>query len=285
MKKIILTLLLAVSVLTLAACDGNNTEAKDEITVVFFSSNNEGDSYARQRNLQPGDLITEPVFAPTDDEDNPNDGSPYRKGYTFNGWYTEYTAENLWDFDTDTVGEESIVLYAGWTPDLHNIIYQSILDNEDERITAQVYLTEFYSGESGVLPIAAKTGFEFVAWYTYPWLNEAGEVATIPGDSGYQIIPDGQVEDLVLYAHWEPISVRVTFKINYPIDGEGPENINPVLFPYGDPIDFTVLDDTAEYRFLGWNTKSDGTGTFYNNGDIFERTQRITLYGTWELID
>lgn len=264
MKKIILTVLLAVSLFTLAAC-GENTDARDELTVVFFTSNNEGDSLERLRNLTKGDLVPVPEV-------------PARQGFTFEGWYADYQLTTPWNFATDKIGDESIVLYAGWTPDVHSITYE-LYGGE---LVGDDYLTEFYSEQSGVLPIASKAGFSFIAWYTYPWIDET---STKPGDPGHQVIPEGSVEPLVLYAHWEPVKVRVTFKINFPVDGQGPENLSPVLYNYGALIDFMQFEDTNGYRFLGWNTRSDGSGDFYEQGDIFERTQRVTLYGTWELID
>lgn len=265
MKKIILTLLLAVSLFTLAACGNKTPDARDELTVVFFTSNNNGDSLERLRNIEKNSLIPIPE-------------EPSRQGFTFEGWYADYQLTDSWDFDTDKIGEESMVLYAGWIPTLFNISYELY---GGEMITDD-YMTEFYAGDSGVLPIAKKAGFSFVAWYLYPWVDES---STIPGDSGHQVLPEGQVQDLVLYAHWKPVSVRVTFSINYPVEGQGPDSISPILFDYGDAVDFPQLENTGTYRFIGWNTRKDGTGDFYEQGEIFERTQRVTLYGAWELID
>lgn len=264
MRKIILTFVLALSLFTLAAC-GDNTDARDELTVVFFTSNNEGTSLERLRNLEKGQLLPVPT-------------EPARQGFTFEGWYADYQLTTPWDFTTDKIGDESMVLYAGWTPDKHNITYE-LYGGE---MLSDDYIKEFYSEESGVLPIAKKTGFSFVAWYLYPWVDET---STKPGDPGHQVIPEGQVEELVLYAHWAPVKVRVTFNINFPVNGQGPDNVPPILYNYGAEIDFTQFDDTNGYRFLGWNTRSDGSGDFYEQGEIFERTQRITLYGAWELIE
>ena len=53
---------------------------------------------------------------------------------------------------------------------------------------------------------------------------------------------------------------------------------------YGTVIDFVEFDDTLGYTFLGWNTRADGTGDFYEDGELFERTIKIKLFGVWELI-
>ena len=36
------------------------------------------------------------------------------------------------------------------------------------------------------------------------------------------------------------------------------------------------------YDFLGWNTKSDGSGTDYHSESVIELTDDITLYAQWE---
>ena len=37
------------------------------------------------------------------------------------------------------------------------------------------------------------------------------------------------------------------------------------------------------YRFTGWNTESDGSGTAYTEGQIINAKENITLYAQWEL--
>lgn len=264
MKKITLALTLLLLVFGLSACSDQKYRNED-VTIIFFTANFGATEVESYFNVDPNSTIDEPE-------------EPTRLGFIFDGWYTDTTHETEWDFDNDTVGETSMVLYAGWIPMEHDIIYDL---NGGEMVTTD-YITTFLTGEYKILPIARLTGYTFVAWYLYDWVDES---STKAGDAGYQTIPEGQYEDLYLYAHYEPVSVRVTFTVNYPVDGEGPDSPPTRLVPYGSEINFPILDDTAEYEFLGWNTRSDGSGTFYINGDEFVRTQRITLYGAWQLIE
>ena len=39
-----------------------------------------------------------------------------------------------------------------------------------------------------------------------------------------------------------------------------------------------------KYTFIGWNTKADGSGTAYSDGQIISLTGDITLYAQWEII-
>lgn len=265
MKKIVLFLALIMSVVALSACQDQKYN-DERISVVFFTANTGATLIDTYFNLEPNQLISEPSQDPT------------RPGFVFDGWYVDYQQTELWDFDVDRVGETSMVLFAKWNPAVFNIIY----DLNGGVIPATDYPTEFYSGDSNVLPQPSQTGFLFVSWYLYDWIDES---STKPGDAGYQSLPPDYFQDLYLYAHWEAITVRITFRANYPIDGEGPENPDSKTVGYGSIIDFEELADTTQYRFVGWNSKQDGTGTFYVDGDIFERTQRITLNGVWELIE
>ena len=40
---------------------------------------------------------------------------PAREGYTFTGWYTDASCQELWDTENRTV-EADVTLYAGWQP-------------------------------------------------------------------------------------------------------------------------------------------------------------------------
>lgn len=264
MKKLFLVFSLALFVFSLSACT-DQKYTNDTVTVIFYTSNFGSTPVESYLDVEPNSMIEPPE-------------EPSREGFFFNGWYTDLKKTDQWDFDVDTVGETSIVLYAGWDPMIFDIIYDL---NGGEMVTDD-YPTTFVPGDYEVLPTARRTGFEFVAWYTYDWVDPS---STIPGDSGYQVLPQEYYEDLYLYAHYEAVTVRVTFRSNYPLETGGPDNPSSEMVAYGSEIDFDMFEDHGDYRFIGWNTREDGTGDFYTNGDIFERTQRITLYGVWELIE
>jgi uncharacterized repeat protein (TIGR02543 family) len=265
MKKITLFIVLLVAVVALAGCQDQQFQ-NDDITVIFFTANFGSTEVESYLNVEPNTVISEP-------ED------PVREGFTFNGWFQDFYKTVPWDFDTDTVGDTSIVLYAKWTPNVYNIIY----DTNGGEITTTDYPTQFTAGQSVILPFVRLTGYSFVAWYPYDWESEDD---TIPGDPGFQSSPQEQYEDLYLYAHYEAVRVQVNFNVNYPGDAaDAPERPQAILVSYGAINDFIVFDDTAEYTFMGWNSTPSGSGTFYNNGEPFERTQRITLYAIWQLIE
>ena len=60
-----------------------------------------------------GDLIERPA-------------DPEKKGYTFFGWYKDAECTKLWDFETETL-EEDTTLYAKWTENPVSPIMRSVL--------------------------------------------------------------------------------------------------------------------------------------------------------------
>jgi len=262
MKKAVIVLLAALILLSVSSCK-TEVEDDDRINVMFFTANNNASRIPSYLDLQPGQTIEKPE-------------NPTRDGYAFIGWYKDFYKTEAWDFDNDTIGNESIVLYADWKPAIFSLTY--VLNGGT--MPSDDYKTTFEGGDFSVLPLPTQAGFTFISWYTYDWKDESGEVTTIPGDKGHLKIP-GVFEDITLYAHWEPTIVDVKFSINYPEDNAPDLEVTRRKVNYGDIIDFEVPEDTSGYSFQGWNTKRDGTGDYYINGESFERTLRLTLYAVW----
>lgn len=272
MRKLLSVALLFVAILSLSACKDTQTP-DDSIKVQFYSAVTNDTNPTDMENLTAGQKIAKPA-------------DPFREGFAFDGWFTEYNTVNEWDFDTDTVGETSMILFAKWVPAIYDLTLVLYLEDGAEVIlTNDDIPAEFTPDDNIVLPIPSRTGFTFVSWYRVDELildTETGLYEPKAGDPGYTIVPTDGYEDLTLYAYWETIRVRVQFDANYPIDDEGPDNPTTMYLDYGTEIDFTMFADTDAYTFLGWNTRADGTGTFYVNGAPFERTAKVKLFGIWE---
>jgi uncharacterized repeat protein (TIGR02543 family) len=262
MKKILSLMIIVFSTFFLASCE-DQKYADDAVNVIFFTANFGATYIEPYLFVEPGATIEKP-------ED------PSRQGYNFMGWYRDLNYTEPYDFEADVVTDTTMILYAKWEAAVLNIYYE-LYGGE---FVGTTYPTTFFAGETKVLPQATRTGYLFVSWYTYPWVDES---STKPGDAGLVSIPNTVYEDLYIYAHWEAIKVSVSFRINYPLTTGAPANVNSRTVPYGTVIDFPVLADTDLYEFVGWNSRSDGTGIYYVNGDVFVRTQRLTVYAIWQL--
>jgi uncharacterized repeat protein (TIGR02543 family) len=263
--------LLAASVILLSSCNGSSS-LDPEYNVYFFTVNNapiKADTYF---DVEVGSLL-----------DRPED--PTRPGFDFSGWFTDYARTIEWDFDVDTMPERSLVLYARFDANFKNIVYNL----NGGVMTTSNYPIVFIPGQTFVLPRARKTGYLFRGWFLYDQIleNFPNNEGTKPGDVGISALPSSAFEDFVVYAHWTVIKVVVTFRANHPLGNSVISNPSSRTIAYGTVIEYGVnfpadLGEVSGYFFTGWNSRADGTGDNYLDGEIFIRTLAITLHGQWQ---
>jgi len=126
---------------------------------------------------------------------------------------------------------------------------------------------------SKLTPSFSYAGFSFKSWNTN--INGSG---TTYGDGATFNFSS----DLILYAQWIPSSHIVTFNENRNLSDlaysvqiratQGPltlfANLSPTLSNPG-------------YSFSSWNTKANGSGVRYANGQSFSFASDLTLYAQW----
>jgi len=91
--------------------------------------------------------------------------------------------------------------------------------------------------------------------------------------------------NLTFHAHWtvNPVSGNVTYDANGATGGSVP--VDATTYAAGQTV--TVLGNSgslvyAGYTFLGWQTKADGSGTAYKQGQTFTKgSASVTLYALW----
>lgn len=126
--------------------------------------------------------------------------SPQRKGYTFDGWYTEKGLGKGYEvFLSDIFDEtENIYLYAHWIKNEASLI--SLELNYDNCPKDKLTCKAFEGKPIEKMPTPPeRVGFEFAGWYTIP---------TDPGKTEHNIhVKNGTVftgdEMSTLYAHWK----------------------------------------------------------------------------------
>lgn len=196
-------------------------------------------------------------------------------GYKWVGWNTaangtgtHYDEDDLLPF----VGAD-ITLYAEWELH-HHVTYDG---NTNTGGTVPTDATEYYAGDtvtgaanSGTL---VKTGYSFRGWNTAA--DGSGTHIAVAGT----FIFAGAA--LTLYAEWEA-SKAVTYDGNSNDAGSVPtdatayykEDLAPVAGNSGALA-------RAGYRWAGWNTAADYTGTHYDHGQSVPMTAAVTLYAEW----
>lgn len=188
--------------------------------------------------------------------------------HVFTGWYKDEACTQKWDFDSDTLTEDTI-LYAGWSAssyvaELHvnggTLSGENITEGEDG--TYQFSFT--YSDETAYnLPTPTRDNYDFVGWY---------KEADLLGEKVTQI-PVNSSGGLVYYAKWE--LQTTAYAITYQLNGGINNDANPDTYISGTAVTLAVATKEG-HDFDGWY-KED---SFTTKVEVISATQTgaITLH-------
>ena len=114
-----------------------------------------------------------------------------------------------------------------------------------------------------------RTGYTFTGWNT-------------KADGSGTSYTNGQTitltSNLTLYAQWKKdVIYTITFNAN---GGSGTMSALSVKEGASQKLTANSFTRTG-YIFTGWNTKADGSGTSYTNGQTITPTSNLTLYAQW----
>ena len=159
---------------------------------------------------------------------------PSRTGYTFDGWYGDWscTGSPVTEISATDTGDKTF--YAGWRANTYTVSF----DANDGGVTvnpASKIVT--YEYQYGTLPTLTRIGYTFDGWYTS---QTGGEKVT--ASTKVQI-----TADQTLYAHWSINSYTITLKYG---DGRADTTITQ---DYGTAINQPADPTRTGYTFNGWN--------------------------------
>ena len=85
---------------------------------------------------------------------------------------------------------------------------------------------------------------------------------------------------------WTPENTAGPFAVTYDKNNEGASGtMTDENSPYAKDATVTVLGNSftapTGMSFTGWNTKADGSGTSYSEGDTFDAVKDVTLFAQW----
>jgi len=134
--------------------------------------------------------------------------------------------------------------------------------------------TVTYNSTYGTMPSVSRTGYTFNNWYKEEtYTNVVNSSTTVTSTSNHYI-----------YSKFTANTYTVVYNAN---DGVG--SMSSQLMTYDNPTALTTNGfSKSGYTFAGWNTKADGTGTNYTNGQsvsnlVSTNNGSITLYAKWTL--
>jgi uncharacterized repeat protein (TIGR02543 family) len=197
-------------------------------------------------------------------------------GYTFAGWNTRadgsgtsYTQGQSVSNLASTQGAV-VTLYAQWTVITYTITYD-LWGGTNAAANPTSYTIE--SPDITLAP-PTRAGYTFEGW------NCSDDFGWHPGVAG---IPAGSTGNKTFSTQWMPITYTVQYNPNGGTGGSSETHT------YGMPqyIGWNVVRDG--YTFAGWNTRADGGGTSYTQGQSVSNlasTQGavVTLYAQWTVI-
>ncbi len=195
--------------------------------------------------------------------------------------------------------------FAGWTDvkGSTRVIYKTLDDIKPTSskdyypvYTPNSYTVRFYS-DSDLLGDYVEQSFTYDAeqalktnTFTSPtgdfknWKDAADGSKTYENGQTVKNLTAENGATITLYAEWNEYFYTVAFSGNYGTGSVPSKRVRySELFTLPDGTEFT----RENYKFIGWNTKADGSGNGYSAGESVsrlttERNGQVTLYAIWE---
>ena len=183
-----------------------------------------------------------------------------RKGYTFNGWFTEANGGTKVTADTKCNLTSNQTLYAQWTAISYKVTF-----NANGGTVSQTSKSVTYDGTYGTLPTAARTGYTFNGWFT-----AASGGTKVTDDTKYNL-----TSNQTLYAQWSAVSYKVTFDAN-----GGSVTPASASAAYEGTVALPVPTRSG-YKCLGWAASASATKADYACGAKYTVKSNVTLYAVW----
>ena len=230
-------------------------------------------------------------------EDKPVKGSPYTirtnpfthpGGYIFTGWNTLANGTGIAIKEglavtvnaTGIASKEgqivptpgNITLYAQWKPKV-TITYKANYVRGPEDVTDDLAKGSFYTVRDDPF---TRSGYIFTGWNTQ--VDGSGNALY----AGQVMTPN---TNFTLYAQWTN-TVTIRYKSNYT---DGPEDVvdtfktGNLLAPFTPSTIRYNPFTSSGYIFTGWNTKANGTGDAYKEGQPAPANVNLTLYAQWKV--
>ncbi|NLX63488.1 MAG: InlB B-repeat-containing protein [Clostridiaceae bacterium] len=243
--------------------------------IITFDGNGNTDGSLPPRQISSGGTIVLPQQDTLD-----------RQGYVFAGWTTD--RGQFYYPGTTVEVNKSTTFYASWIK-TYKITYDA---NGGDTGTVPVDNTAYMEdtaaivkGNTGYLKKGSKV---FDYWNTKP--DGSGETYK-PGDSivvsadttlyAFYTDPSGDIPIIFI-----PNFCELSYNGNMNDGGSVPEN--PTIYTGGTKVEIkgnTGNLSRSGYRFIGWNTRPDGSGLTFQDGDILTIPQdrdAVTLFAMWQ---
>ena len=207
---------------------------------------------------------------------------PVRAGYGFIGWRVKqnglYISVNC---NKNLLG---YTLIASWKEDGYTVIYDAnggvIKSDYDKSISLELMSDSVATtyGRNNYTKKIIDALYENDGYIFKEWNTKAD-------GTGTSYVPEQQIDGttvdnsvLRLYAIWENEIGTIIYNSN---NGDNQTKTQTFTFNTDIQLDENTFTK-AGCVFKEWNTKADGTGTSYKDGQIINKSENIILYAIWE---
>ena len=205
----------------------------------------------------------------------------------YNGDFTFSALSQL--LDSGFYGDEAWLTFQAVYADDYRVIHLKFVD-EDENVIGAGDVISTYPDQEYILPDPAPfapEGQSFVGWKVWvndePMYNGDFTFAALEQllDSGFS----GEEAWLTFQAVYADDSDADTYTLTYDANYSGGRD-KSYDYEVGDDgrVRVTVEENMfrrSGYTFTGWNTRANGNGTDYKEGDRLTLTGDLTLYAQW----
>ena len=211
--------------------------------------------------------------------------TPTKSDYIFGGWYEDKAYTKKVNGNTITIEPDTthldVTLYAKWTKEAPKTAYLKTFSGKG--ISGTNYATggNINIGTEVTVTATVKTGYKFVNWTD----GSSNEKST---DKDYKFTMPAN--DVNLTANATPIKYNIVFNSNKPSSATSSvtgstASMNNIAYDTSITLNKNGYS-LSGWKFVGWNTKADGSGTSYTDGQSVNNLTTtdgatITMYAKW----
>ncbi len=173
---------------------------------------------------------------------------------------------------------ETVTLFAQWRANNYLVTFEG--NTADGGSTADQAMT-YDQAVNLTVNGYTKTGYTFTGWNT----QADGGGTTFTDEQNVVNLSPNEGETVTLYAQWRANSYTVRFDGNSADGGKTPDQV----MTYDQAMELPANGYTkTSYAFMGWNTRADGQGTGYAEGESVKNLtaaddDTVLLYAQWRL--
>lgn len=192
--------------------------------------------------------------------------APNHTGYTSTGWDKPFTNVT-----------ENITVTLTYAPNSYTISFDG---NGSTSGTMQPLGMKYGTAKNLTANEYSRTGYTWSGWST----NSDGTGTSYTDGQRVENLTDTNNGSVTLYAKWIPNAYKIQFDKNR-ADASG--TTASMSMEYGTAKNLTANGfSSPSAKFIGWNTKPNGTGTSYSNGQSVKNLTSapndiVTLYAKW----